>query len=339
MPLVIERLRRAAARTVLRAPTPILHAMAGGAIEVEGKTLDPQLGALLAIQRLLRLDHLETGTVERARRVSEAGLADLDADPRPMAQVIDTHAGSIPIRVYRPRAAAPALIMYLHGGGGVIGSLHGYDTMCRLIADETRCAVASVEYRLAPEHPHPAAVDDAIAAWRWLREAAPRFGADPARLAIAGDSMGGYLSVMIERRERTTPRPRALGLIYPLLDLTLSQPSIDTYADGFLLTKAMMHWFRSSYCPDPAMQRAGSPWFGDVAGSPTTVIATAGFDPLGDEGRAWAARVAQTGAKVIHRDHASLVHGFLALTGTVRAARDAVAEFCADLRGELIERS
>jgi acetyl esterase len=226
--------------------------------------------------------------------------------------------------------------MYLHGGGGVIGSLRGYDTICRLIADETTCLVASIDYRLAPEHPHPAGLDDAIAAWRWIREAAPRFGADPARLAIAGDSMGGYLSVMIERRERSAPRPRALGLVYPLLDLTLSQRSIETYAEGFLLTKPMMHWFQSLYCPDPATQRAASPWFGDVAGSPTTVIATAGFDPLGDEGRAWAARLAAAGTRVIHRDHESLVHGFLALTGAVRAARSAVEAFCADLRAAVI---
>jgi acetyl esterase len=267
-------------------------------------------------------------------------LGVFDLAPRPMAQVIDAHApgpdGPVPVRVYRPHGASPALIVFFHGGGGVIGSVADLDAFTRLVADETRCVVASVSYRLAPEARHPAAVDDAIAAWRWARDAAPRLGVDPARIALAGDSMGGFLAATVERRDRTAPRPAALGLIYPLVDLTMSMPSLDTFADGFLLTRALVRWFLAHYCPEPAARRAASPLFlDDVHGVPPTIVVTAGFDPLRDEGRAWAARLAAAGARVTHREHPTLVHGFISLCGAVRAARDATLELCADLRDAL----
>lgn len=337
---VIDRLRRGAVRGLLAAPTPVPRALAGGRIERDGLTLDPQLAAMLAVARRLGIDRIDDRTVAEARAISLANIGLLDADLRSMAQVIDTSApgpgGAIPVRVYRPRAATAAMILYFHGGGGVIGSIEGHDAVCRLLADETRCVVASVDYRLAPEHPHPAAVDDALAAWRWARTEARVLGVDPTRIGLAGDSMGGYLAAMVERRDRSAPRPAAVALVYPLLDHTMSSPSVETFADGFLLTRALMRWFRSSYCPDPATQRAASPHFwDDVAGAPPTFVITAGFDPLRDEGRRWAARLAGAGARAVLREHPSLVHGFISMTGAVRAARAAVLALCADLRGEL----
>jgi acetyl esterase len=337
---VIDRLRRRAVRALLAAPTPALRALAGGTVVRDGLTLDPQVAAMAAIARRLGLDRLEERTIDAARAYSEDSVGLLDADLRAMAQVIDTSApgpaGLIPVRVYRPRAATAAMILYFHGGGGVIGSIDGHDAVCRLLADETRCVVASVGYRLAPEHPHPAALDDALAAWRWARAKAPELGVDPARIALAGDSMGGFLAACVERRDRSAPRPAAVALIYPLLDLTMSSPSIETFADGFLLTRALMLWFRSRYCPDPVVQRAASPQFwDDLAGAAPTFVITAGFDPLRDEGRRWADRLARAGGRVVHREHASLVHGFISMTGAIRAARAAVDELCADLRGEL----
>jgi acetyl esterase len=332
---VISRIERAAVRAVLSAPSPILRALAGGRIRRDGQVLDQQLAALLAVSRRLGVDRIAGRPPAEARAHAARAGALLDCDPRPMAQVIDTHApgpaGAIPVRVYRPRAATGAMIVYFHGGGGVIGSIAAYDPLCRFIADETRAVVASVEYRLAPEHPHPAAVDDAVAAFRWARGAAVSLGVAPDRIALAGDSMGGYLSAMVERRERSAPRPAALLLIYPLVDLTLSSPSIDTFADGFLLTRELMHWFRGLYCPDPAAQRAGSPLLlpeADVQNVAPTIVATAGFDPLRDEGRAWAARL--RGAASL-REHPSLIHGFATMTGAVRAAQSAMLGLCAEL--------
>jgi acetyl esterase len=333
---VIDRLRRGAVRALLAAPTPVLRAIAGGRVTRDGLTLDPQIAAALAVARRLGLDRLEERPLADARTFSEEGMGSLDADPRAMAHVIDSHApgpaGPIPIRLYRPRGGTPATIVFFHGGGGVIGTLDGYDAICRLIADETHATLASVSYRLAPEHPHPAAVDDAIAAWRWARRTAD----DPARLALAGDSMGGYLAAMVERRDRSAPRPRAVALIYPLLDHTMSSPSIDTFADGFLLTRPLIHWFRGHYCPDPAARKRDSPlFFDEVADAAPTWIVTAGFDPLRDEGRRYAERLTAAGARVVLREHESLVHGFLSMSGAVRAARAAVLALCADLRAAL----
>ena len=328
---MIQHVERAAVRAILAAPRPILRAMAGGRVERDGQVLDEQLAALLAVSRRLGIDRIDGRPVDEARaHAARAGWL-LECDPRPMAQVIDTRAGAIPIRVYRPRNASGALVVYFHGGGGVIGSIAAYDPTCRLIADETRAVVASIEYRLAPEHPHPAGVDDAVAAFRWARDHAADFGARADRIALAGDSQGGYLSMMVERRERSAPRPAALLLLYPLIDLTMRSPSIDLFADGFLLTRALMHWFRGSYCPDPAAQVAASPILhDDVRDVASTVVATAGFDPLRDEGRAWATR---TGATL--REHPSLIHGFATMTGAVRAARDAMNALCAELAAML----
>jgi acetyl esterase/lipase len=340
---VLDRLRRTAVRVALAAPRPLLAALAGGPVRRDGLTLDPQVAAALAAARAAGIRSLEElGDVATARDQAERVLGAFDAAPRPMARVTDTAApgpgGPIPVRVYRPRGAAPALIVFFHGGGGVIGTLDGYDPVCRLLADLTGCQLASVAYRLAPEHVHPAAVDDARAAWRWAGAAAPELGVDPTRLALAGDSFGGFLSATVERTEREpgAPRPRAVALIYPLLDLTLSSPSIETFADGFVLTRPLMAWFRDLYCPDPGAWRAASPRFwDDLAGAPTTIVSTAGFDPLRDEGRRWADRLAGAGAHVIHRPADTLVHGFLEMTGAIREARARVAELAADLRAEL----
>ena len=337
---MLKRIERAAARALLSTPAPVLRALAGGSVTRDGLVLDPQIAAMLSIAHRLGAPEPQDLPVDRARAYASRMLGVFEPAPRPMAQVIDAHApgpdGPVPVRIYRPHGASPALIVYFHGGGGVIGSVDDLDPFVRLLADETRCVVASVEYRLAPEAPHPAAIDDALAAWRWARDAAPRLGADPARLALAGDSMGGFLAATVERRDRTAPRPAALALIYPLVDLTMSMPSIDTFAEGFLLTRAMIRWFLGHYCPDVSVRRAVSPLFtGDVHGVPPTIVVTAGFDPLRDEGRAWAARLADAGARVTSREHASLVHGFVSLTGAVDAAHDAVLELCADLRDAL----
>lgn len=332
------RLRRLATRAALGLPTPLLTRLAPPA-ELDGQRLDPQLAAGLAVGSRV-VPRLETLPPTEARLASADTFAVFATERVAMAAIHDEQApgpaGHIPVRVYLPRRHRGGLLVYLHGGGGVIGSIDGYDAFARDLADRAGCAVASVGYRLAPEHPHPAAIDDALAAWQWAVAAAPRFGVEPARVAIGGDSFGGFLSAWVERRGRAAglPRPRRVVLIYPLVDLTLSSPSYQTFAEGFGLTLELVHWFRDHYAPEPASWRPGSPLFVDeLTGLAPTLLVTAGFDPLRDEGRAWAARVRAAGGELEVHDHPSLIHGFIDMTGVCRAARAAVDRLAAALAG------
>jgi acetyl esterase len=325
-------LLRAAIRAGARA-----ERMYGGPVVVEGQRLDPEIHAGLAGAKLARLPHMEEMTPEAARAYASRTLGAFDCAPRPMARVIETFApgaAPVPIRVYQPHGATPTMLVWFHGGGGVIGGIQDHDAICRMLAYRTRCVVASVGYRLGPEHPHPAAIEDAVAAWRWACAKATELAIDPKRIAVGGDSFGGFLAAWVERRARdeNLPRPAVVALAYPLLDLTMSSPSVDTFADGYLLTRAMMHWFRRCYAPDPATHRDGSPIFlPRVAGASPTIIVTAGFDPLRDEGRAWADRLELGGAHVQYRCESDLVHGFLATTGAFRRCDAAAAGLCEDL--------
>lgn len=312
----------------------------GGKVCVDGHRLDPEIHAALAAAEALGIESIEGMPVEQARAHAATVLAAFDAPPRRMARIVETSApgpaGPIPVHVYEPAGARPAMLVFFHGGGGVIGSLASYDVIARLLADRTRCRVAMVEYRLAPEHPYPAAIDDAVAAWRWATGRARELGVD--RVGVGGDSFGGYLAAWVERRARTErlPAPAVSALVYPMLDLTHSSPSIDTFADGYILTRAMIHWFRAHHAPDPATWRPGSPMFvEDLADAAPTIIVTAGFDPLRDEGRAYADRLSTAGGRVRYRCEAELVHGFLGMTGAFRSCDAAFARVAADVVEEL----
>lgn len=327
-----DRLLRGAARAVLADPIARLlgrRRQRG----VDGE-LDPQVAAALELQRLLRIPALDSMEPEGARRLAEEGLSAMEVAPIPMAEVIDTavegHRSTIPVRIYVPHGAGPHWIVYLHGGGGVIGSIRSSEPAARLIAAQTGCTLASIGYRVGPEHRHPAAIDDACAAWNAIAARAGR----RARIAVAGDSFGGFLSAHVERA--VVRQPDLQVLIYPIVDMTLTSPSIDRHAEGYLLTRSMMHWFRGHYLHPDDDRRAISPQFWpDLRGAAPAIIVTAGYDPLVDEGDAYAARLREAGVTVRHRRHGSLVHGFLSLAGAVRAARAATDELCADIR-ELI---
>jgi acetyl esterase len=231
-----------------------------------------------------------------------------------------------------PRDAGDHWLVWYHGGGGVIGSIDGSDRVTRYLAEHTKCTVASIGYRLGPEDRHPAAIEDAVAAYATLLPRVPPGG----RVAVGGDSFGGFLSVHVEHeaRQRRMRRPDLQALVYPLLDMTLTSPSIDRYAEGYLLTKSMMTWFRDNYLNSADERETGSPWFWDneelVSAAPAIVV-TAGFDPLVDEGDAWAARLAEAGVTVRQQRHDGLIHGFLSLAGIVRTARTAVDRLCVDV--------
>lgn len=342
---MLASLSRAAVRTAVRAAAAA-QPLVGGPVTIEGNTLDPSLRVVLAAAARAGMGGLERMAPAAARAYAARTMGAFDRAPHPMARVTDTAApgpaGAIPVRVYQPRlgGAPPPLIVFFHGGGGVIGSIESYDASCRMLAARTGCVVASVEYRLAPEHPHPAAIDDALAAFGWARAHARDLGADPTRVGVAGDSFGGYLAAWVELRTRAAglPGPAAVGLIYPLLDLTLAARSYDTFAEGYVLTRALIHWFRDHYCPTPTLRAAASPWSvadAQLRGAAPTVVVTAGFDPLRDEGEAWAARLRAAGARVTARREPDLVHGFFGMTGAFARADEAAAALCADLAAEL----
>ena len=315
--------------------------------------LDPQLATMLVLNERLRIPPIDTMTVERARRFAAKGLAAFDAVPPAMEVVIDTAVpapsgdadgddgwsdggppgAAIPVRIYRPHGAGRALLLWFHGGGGVIGSIESSDTWTRVLAHHTRCTVASVEYRLAPEHVHPAAVDDAIAAWAW---ACAEHGAD--RIAVGGDSFGGFLAARVAAHAAAAgPRPLALQvLVYPLLDLSRKTSSSGENAEGYLLTADLMRWFTGHYAPDPESHRAASPaFFPHLAGQAPAIVVTAGFDPLVVEGRGYAERLAAARVRTTHQHHVSLIHGFISMTGAIAAAHGAAEELFTAIRAEL----
>jgi acetyl esterase len=300
------------------------------------RDLDPQIAAVLELQRLLRLPALDSMEPVPARKFAEEGLSPMDVAPVAMSEVIDTaiigHRARIPVRIFVPHGAGPHWIVYLHGGGGVIGSIRSAEPVTRQLAAQTGCTVASVGYRLGPEFRHPAAIDDACAAWDAIANRAGR----RARIAVAGDSFGGFLSAHVERA--VIRQPDLQVLIYPIVDMTLTSPSIERHANGYLLTKSMVHWFRGHYLyPDDDRSAISPQFWPDLRGASPAIVATAGYDPLVDEGDAYAVRLREAGVAVRHRRYASLVHGFLSLAGAVRAARAALDEVCADIR-ELIAR-
>ncbi|MBL9017515.1 MAG: alpha/beta hydrolase, partial [Myxococcales bacterium] len=341
-----DTLLRAAAKAALSGP--LVRVLGRGAHEA----LDPQIAAVLALQKLMRLPALETMDPPRARRFAEAGLTPLDVPIAPMERVIDTSvaraglaprgtaagsaeldagaAGSIPVRIYVPFRAGPHWIVYLHGGGGVIGSIGASERFTRLLAATTGMTVASVGYRLGPEDKHPAAIEDACAAWDALVARVPRSG----KAVVAGDSFGGFLAAHVDRYAmiRGTRQPDLQLLIYPIVDLTLTSPTIEQFGDGYLLTRSMMQWFRSQYLRDTDDRKVPSPaYWDDLTGAAPAVVATAGFDPLVAEGDHHADRLRRAGTLVRHRRYPGLIHGFISLAGGVSAARAAVDELCADV--------
>jgi acetyl esterase len=323
---VKDRLFRGAAQIVLR--TPLARVLARGRQRGIDSDLDRQVAAVLEAQRLLRLPSIDSMEPARARTFAEQGLSPLDVATVAMTEVTDTtvagRAGPIPVRIFVPPDAGPHWIVYLHGGGGVIGSIRSSEPVTRLIAAQTRCVVASVEYRLGPEHRHPAAIDDACAAWDALA-----MRVSGGRMAVAGDSFGGFLSAHVDHHAITTGgrRPDLQVLIYPTVDLTLTSPSLERHADGYLLTRSMIHWFRGNYL-NPV-----SPMFWpDLRGSAPALVVTAGYDPLVDEGDRYADLLRAAGTEVRHRRYPSLIHGFLSIAGGVTAARAAIDELCRDLR-------
>jgi acetyl esterase len=241
-------------------------------------------------------------------------------------------AGPIPLRLYRGLGAAAGaplpLLVYFHGGGWTIGDLDTHDIVCRTLANKARCAVIAVDYRMGPEHKFPAAVEDCIAATRWVAERAAALGVDAARIAVGGDSAGGNLAavVAITLRDALGPALVFQALVYPATDQRMDSASHARFGEGYLLTRNNMLWFRDNYLSpaDYDDWRASPLRAADLARLPPAHIITAGYDPLVDEGRAYSDRLVAAGVPVLYECFEGMAHGFLTMGGVVAAANHAL---------------
>jgi acetyl esterase len=313
--------------------------------QLDGQELAADIHVLLQLAKWSGETSLVEGrTVEQARAENLEGVPVVCGPARPMARVeemaIPGPAGEIPARLYvalgAPQPPQPLLIYY-HGGGWVIGDLETHDGLCRFLAEHSGCRVLSVDYRLAPEHPFPAPGEDCFAAFAWAAEHADELGADPARIAVAGDSAGGNMAavVCLMARDGGGARPAMQLLLYPVTDAVGGQASRETFAKGFLLTRNDMEWFEAHYLPDGAEAddpRVSIMRAADVSDLPPAYVVTAGFDPLRDEGEVYATRMREAGVQVALRRQSSLIHGFANLTAICASARAAMFEVTGALR-------
>ena len=284
----------------------------------------------------------ETLSPTEARALFLAGREVLALEPAPVALVRDMVApGGVRLRLYRGAGTAAAamlpVLVYFHGGGWVIGDLDSHDSVCRHLANAAGCAVVSVDYRLAPEHKFPAAVEDCFAAVSWVAAEATALAIDRERIAVGGDSAGGNLAAVVSllARDRGAPRLRCQVLVYPAVDGGMTYPSIARFAEGFLLTRATMRWFYDQYLRGPADiedWRASPLRAPDLSRVAPAMVITAGFDPLCDEGEAYARRLQDHSVAVNHRHFPDQIHGFLSAGKIIRAASPALDEIAAELR-------
>ncbi len=303
--------------------------------------LDPQVRAFLRSVQERGFQGFWTMTPEEARAVSTMAAALLPPPP-PVADATDTTspgpAGEIPVRNYTPQGRGPfGVFVYFHGGGWTIGDIPSHDGIAAAIANAARCQVVSVGYRLAPEHKYPAAPDDCFAATRWVFEQAATFGGDPRRIAVGGDSAGGNLAavVCLMARDRGAFRPRLQVLIYPAVDHDFNRPSMRENAEGYLLSRNDMVWFWHHYLarPDDAGHVYAVPMRAeDLHDLPPARILVAEYDPLRDEGVAYAQRLREAGVPVTLTCYEGMIHAFLAQTAIFDKAREAIEEIGAALR-------
>lgn len=344
---LLSRARVALTRPLVRAifASPFLRSRLARSQREPG--LDPDLAVLLALDDLTHDSEVWKGSPERARRMIAESAAIVEDAPAGAVAAFDRSfrgpQGELRARCYTPVGLAvpsPGLVFF-HGGGWVTGDLDTHDVLCRELALAGQIRVAAIAYRLAPTHPFPAAVDDAALAFHWASGEAESLGIDPLRLGVGGDSAGGNLSAVVSLRTRKDARRPALAaLLYPSVDATCSSASQRALGKGFYLTREALDWYLTHYLgSDPARRRDpdASPLFApDLAGSPPTLVVTAAFDPLRDEGIAYAKRLRESGVPVREERMAGMIHGFLN-AGLSRGAREATARIGVEIGRALRE--
>ena len=303
--------------------------------------LDPKARAFMDQLVAAGMPPLESLPVADARRVMES-FREMAPPGQAVARVEDRRlpgpAGDIPVRVYTPAGDGPRpVLVFFHGGGWVIGSIETHDNTCRALANAIPAIVVSVDYRLAPEHKFPAAAEDCYAATRWVAANATEIGADGNRLAIGGDSAGGNLAAVVAlmAHDRGGPRIAHQTLIYPATDPAMDTPSQRENAEGYFLTREAMVWFWGHYLRDDEDKTnplAAPLRARNLRGLPPAHVLTAEFDPLRDEGEAYAARLREAGVPVTLKRWDGMIHGFFGMTGIIDQSGPAIAEVAAAVR-------
>jgi acetyl esterase len=301
--------------------------------------LDPQIEAILV--QAGAAPPIETLTPDEARAASANAYRAQFGSVDEVFSAEDADADGVPVRIYRPVETgepSPALV-YFHGGGWVTGNLDTHDGIARALAKRTPCVVVAVDYRLAPEHPYPAAIDDAWTATRWASGHAQELQLDPQRIAVGGDSAGGTLAAVVAGKARDAGLPIAAQLlIYPVTNHAFDTPSYSDFESGYGLTRGGMQWYWTHYLG--ARENGDEPEvsplrLADAGGLPRAVVVTAELDVLRDEGEAYADRLSAAGVETERRRYDGLVHGFLRMAGVVDRSQEALTEIAALLRNAL----
>ena len=339
----LARARRRAESGVLRAamglPEPLQRRLAPPLVR-DGQTLSADTSVMLRLKELTREPNAEDQPIPVGRRMLLSQQL-LVGGAQPIGAVRDCPVGELPGRLYVPTDAEPGgpLLLWFHGGGWIYGDLDSHDPTCRFLAERSGVRVLAVEYRLAPEDPFPAAYDDALAAHRWVVANAASLGADPTRLAVGGDSAGGTLAATTAIEAAREGLPLAFQLlVYPGADMRGGTESRRLFGERLMLTTAFIDLARDSYVPEPAQWEDPrvSPLLAEVPpGLAPAYVATAGFDPLRDEGEAYARKLADAGVEVELKRFPDQIHGFVQVVGMGRTSRAATAEVAAKLKAGL----
>lgn len=303
-------------------------------------TLDPQAKFILNQLEEAGAPPMHTLTPEEARQAFD--LTPLAGEPEEVGKVenrtIPGPAGEIPVRIYTPRGEGPfPVLVYYHGGGWVIGNLDGVDVPCRLLTNRANCVVVSVDYRLAPENKFPAAAEDAYAAVKWVAENGSTIQVDTERIAVGGDSAGGNLAAVVALMARDHGGPSLVYqmLIYPVTNHSYETESYRQNADGYLLTRDSMVWFWNHYLREEqdGQNPYASPLLAeDLSGLPPALVLTAEYDPLRDEGEAYAERLKEAGVSVETTRYNGMIHGFFWMPGALEQGRKSIEQAASALR-------
>ena len=334
------------ARALLHLPERLLSRLLRRPVEVDGQRLAPDVQLLLLLERAVDRDPPNPAVQQVRSGLARGSAIARGRTVQPVSTRDLTAAGRLPARLYEPVGLrrGRGLLVFYHGGGWVVGTLDSHDNLCRYLALAGGVRVLSVDYRLAPEHPFPAAVEDAVAAFDWVVANAAVLGADPGLIGVGGDSAGGNLAVVVSQHAAAGGggRPAYQLLIYPAVDFSRRRRSRELFSAGFYLTDERMTWFESHYLgswTDKADLRLSPLLAEDLSGMPPTYLVTAGFDPLRDEGEEFAKRLAAAGVPVQVRRQDALIHGFANMFNVSPSARAAVVEIAAALRDGLRPRT
>jgi acetyl esterase len=337
-----DRAERFVARLLLGLPHPVQLRLSGKPqVVIDGQPLNPEMQLTLSTRKRRGVPPLRAESAElgRARMLAETRRYASDPIPLRVRDLsIAAEGRTLDARHYAPdEPGGPhPLLVFFHGGGFIIGGIETHDEPCRLLCRDAGVHVLSVDYRLAPEHPFPAAIEDGEVAFRWAIENAASLGADPSRVGVGGDSAGGNIAAVVSAfAVQKPPSPAFQVLIYPVTDRSVPRPSFEYFAKGFLLERDDIEWFDRAYIGERRELLRDvriSPLLAEEPPSIPTVVATGGFDPLRDEGEAYAAWLEKHGTKVELRRYSGLIHGFINKTSVSPAAAGAVREIAALLR-------